>query len=128
MKLCKSCNKLKNLTDFYERKERKSGVQSMCKTCFSKYCSERWVEKKIKAIEYKGSLCEDCGISFPDFPYVVFDFHHLEPTKKDVDWSKLKLRSVDKIKKELDKCSLLCSNCHRIRHHNILYPRQDSNL
>ena len=81
------------------------------------------------AIKYKGSKCNDCEIYFPDYPYVIFDFHHLNPKEKDFDWSKLKLRSESNIKLELDKCVLLCSNCHRIRHHNsFLYPRQDSNL
>jgi hypothetical protein len=65
-----------------------------------------------------GSSCVDCGISYPNTHYSVFDFHHLDPSEKDVDWSKLRLRSWDKIVKELSKCVLLCSNCHRIRHSN----------
>jgi hypothetical protein len=129
MKKCKICNIEKELSNFYERKDRKSGVQSMCKSCFSTYCSDRWISKKIMAIKYKGSKCNDCELSYPNYPYVIFDFHHLNPKEKDFDWSKLKLRGESKIKFELDKCVLLCSNCHRIRHHNnFLYPRQDSNL
>lgn len=49
--------------------------------------------------------------------YVIFDFHHLNPSEKDVDWSKLRLKSDESIKNELNKCVLLCSNCHRKRHH-----------
>jgi hypothetical protein len=69
-------------------------------------------------LEYKGYGCLDCGISYPDTPYPVFDFHHRDPNEKDYDWNKLKKRSWDNITNELDKCDLLCSNCHRIRHYN----------
>jgi hypothetical protein len=115
-KICVSCNMEKPIGDFYQQKGRKNGT-SQCRKCFNTYCSERWTQKKIEAITYKGGSCLDCNISYPKFPYVVFDFHHLDPDLKDVDWSKLRLRSWDKITNELDKCILLCSNCHRIRHH-----------
>jgi len=76
----------------------------------------RWKERKNKAIEYKGSECMDCHIKFPNNPSCIFDFHHLDPADKDTDWQKLRQRSWIKITKELDKCILLCCNCHRIRH------------
>jgi Fe-S-cluster-containing hydrogenase component 2 len=116
-KICTSCNEEKLLTEFYQQKDRKTG-SSHCRQCFNQFCIERWVQKKIDAIQYKGGKCIDCKLSYPKSPYVIFDFHHRDPTQKDVDWTKLKLRSWDKITKELDKCDLLCSNCHRIRHHN----------
>lgn len=117
-KLCPSCNENKNLCEFYTQNDRKNGSH-ICKKCFNKYVGERWVQTKIKAIHYKGSKCCDCGLSYPEMPYVIFDFHHLNPSEKDVDWGKLRKRSWDKITFELDKCDLLCSNCHRIRHHNL---------
>lgn len=116
-KTCSTCKEEKLLTEFYTRKGRKNG-QSMCKACFNAYTIKRWIKRKIEAIEYKGGECVDCGLKYPDTPYVVFDFHHLNPSEKDVDWSKLRLRSWDKITHEIDKCDLLCSNCHRIRHFN----------
>jgi hypothetical protein len=116
-KTCTTCNEEKFITEFYQQKDRKSGSSS-CKKCFNDYCVQRWVQKKKEAIEYKGGKCEDCPASYPREPYVIFDFHHLDPEEKDVDWGKLRLKSWDKIKLELDKCALLCSNCHRKRHHN----------
>jgi len=83
-KLCITCNEEKLLSDFYVTKNRKSG-QSKCKECFNKYCVQRWVQRKIYGIKYLGSTCVDCGKSYPEQPYVIFDFHHLNPTKKDVD-------------------------------------------
>jgi hypothetical protein len=114
-KVCSQCGELKSLSEFYQKKGYKTS-QSKCKSCFNKYCSERWVNKKIKYIEYKGSECNDCGLSYPEEPYVIFDFHHRDPNEKEFDWSKMRLRSDDKIKEEIDKCDLLCSNCHRKKH------------
>ena len=48
---------------------------------------------------------------------VIFDFHHRNPEKKEFVWAKMKLKSDEKILSELDKCDLLCSNCHRKGHH-----------
>jgi hypothetical protein len=115
-KICTDCKQEKSLNEFYKQNDRKNG-SSQCKQCFNKYCSERWKNRKIDAIIYKGSSCVDCGISYPNIPYPVFDFHHLDPNQKDFDWSKMRVRSWDIIINELDKCVLLCSNCHRIRHH-----------
>lgn len=115
-KICCSCKEEKLICEFYSQKDRKNGSSS-CRKCFNKKCSERWINQKIKAIEYKGGCCFDCKIDYPSKPYVIFDFHHLNPDEKEVDWGKLRLKSWIKITNELDKCVLLCSNCHRIRHH-----------
>jgi len=112
-KKCNCCKDCKPISEFYD----KSKKSCKCKECFNSYCIERWVKIKIKAIIYKGSKCGDCENAYPEHPYVIFDFHHLDPEEKEVGWDKLRLRSWDKITKELDKCDLLCSNCHRIKHH-----------
>ena len=69
---------------------------------------------KIKAIEYLGGECQDCGGKFPE---AVYDFHHLDPTEKEAGIAALTSdKGWGKILEELDKCVLLCANCHRIRH------------
>ncbi len=72
-------------------------------------------ELKRQAVEYKGNKCTDCGNTYPD---CVYDFHHLDPEAKDFSIAKKAWVSFDDIKQELDKCILLCANCHRIRHHD----------
>ncbi len=78
-----------------------------------KHQIQRWIKIKQKAISYKGDACNKCG---NEFPYPAMQFHHLNPEEKDVSWTKLRLRSWDKITHELDKCILVCANCHSIIH------------
>lgn len=77
---------------------------------------KRWIERKIKAILYKGGKCSVCGVAYNGTNGAIFDFHHVNPNEKEFDWNKLKLRSWDSIKEELDKEICVCSNCHRLIH------------
>ncbi len=78
---------------------------------------------KIKAIEYLGGKCHDCGLSNKNV--TIYDLHHADPTQKE---KKTKNRSNqwifskpwEIIQKELDKTVLLCANCHRIKHRTKL--------
>lgn len=72
-------------------------------------------ERKLEAISYLGGVCKDCNIKHHQ---AVFEFHHLDPKTKDRDPSKVLGLSWKRIVEELDKCVLLCANCHRLRHHN----------
>lgn len=72
-------------------------------------------ERKLKAIEYLGGLCYSCNQSFHP---AVFEFHHRNPNEKDRDPSKLLSLKWERVTEELDKCELLCANCHRLVHHN----------
>jgi len=76
--------------------------------------------KKLKAlaIEYKGGKCLFCGYNKCND---VLDFHHIISKEKEFGLSVRGLtRSWNKIKKELDKCVLVCANCHRELHAGIL--------
>lgn len=112
-KFCPKCEKDKNVEDFYYRKTEKRH-QSYCKICLCQIQMDRWIERKKLAVEYKGGKCIKCGYNKN---YAVLNFHHRNPEEKDFEWVKLRLKSWDKIIKELDKCDLLCSNCH-IELHN----------
>ena len=65
-----------------------------------------------QAIAYKGGRCTICGY---DKSPAGFDFHHVDPQEKDFTISS-HMTSWERIKKEIDKCVLLCANCHREVH------------
>ena len=93
-------------------KERFSHV--VCAACHSLDTIERGRRKKILLVEYKGGCCEKCGY---DKNYAAFDFHHINPKNKDPTFKNLRYWSVEKAKSEVDKCLLLCANCHREEHY-----------
>lgn len=70
------------------------------------------------AVEYLGAQCDKCG---KDWHPAVFEFHHENPKEKDRDPAQALQMSWDNFKKELDKCRLLCANCHRMVHHEYEY-------
>lgn len=77
---------------------------------------QRWTRRKLQAIAYKGGKCIDCGYASN---HTALSFHHLDPSTKEYDWTKLRLRSWKSIITELDKCVLLCNNCHSERHNPL---------
>lgn len=73
--------------------------------------------KKIDAVAYKGGKCSICSY---DKCIAALEFHHLDPTQKDFGISKDgTTRSWELIKAELDKCILVCANCHREIHNKL---------
>lgn len=76
----------------------------------------QWRQKvKLKLIEYKGGKCEECG--YNKCPQAL-QFHHLNPKEKDFNISG-RSYSFEKMKLEVDKCKMLCANCH-IEIHNLI--------
>jgi hypothetical protein len=72
------------------------------------------------AIEYKGGKCLQCGY---DRCVDALEFHHTNSSGKDFSISeKGYTRSWARVKKELDKCMLLCANCHRELHSQVAAP------
>jgi hypothetical protein len=74
------------------------------------YVSEWRRRTKLKLIAYKGGKCQRCGYSKPFSG--VYDFHHRDPKKKDFGIGSGSVKSFELMKKEVDKCDLLCKNCH----------------
>lgn len=72
-------------------------------------------KNKQKEKEHFVSLFDNkCSICQGTFHPAAFDFHHLDPTKKDVQITGSEKYSLRL--KELQKCIMLCSNCHRTIH------------
>ena len=127
-KLCYKCKKRKNKSEFYCNKYSKDGRQSMCKACEKKrhklYYSanrDKFLErakkhsrlKKDFVNELKSKPCKDCGKKYPP---ICMDFDHIGNDKRlNVSYLVSHGYPMDQIIKEIKKCELVCSNCHRIR-------------
>ena len=70
---------------------------------------------KRRAIEYKGGKCQKCGYSKSVYS---LDFHHINPKKKSFVIS-AQIRKWEAIVEELNKCVLVCKNCHSEIHDEI---------
>ncbi len=122
LKKCKKCQEMKPRTEFYKLNGKKYNESwdcrdSYCIPCRIAYQDDRRKNIKKLAVEYKGGTCIDCGIKSSH--YSIYDFHHLDHSEKDFTIGKKANRPFSSIKAELDKCILLCANCHRIRHSSL---------
>lgn len=71
---------------------------------------------KNMLIQFAGGKCQHCGY---DKCTRALEFHHLDPSQKDFGISKTLTKSVAKLKEEVSKCILLCSNCHAEIHQEL---------
>lgn len=125
---CTKCKQLKQRKDFHKCKGNPNGLQAKCKTCVKSYDKDRYKypngkkrkgndkykqEKQLFVYRYlETHPCVDCG----EKNLLVLEFDHLRD--KDMDIADLITGySLAKIKKEIEKCEVVCSNCHKIRTH-----------
>lgn len=105
---CNTCCNIANLISREKNREQ-----------YNKKARERRNARKLRAISYKGGCCARCGGVFHT---AAFDFHHLDPNEKEVDPGLMMGATDEVLFKELDKCILLCSNCHRELHYEESNP------
>ncbi|MBC8550129.1 MAG: hypothetical protein H8D23_10800 [Candidatus Brocadiales bacterium] len=110
-------------TNYIRKKYRskKVGTCSICdkeitgkNVCGGCYVKIRRYRTKAHAIDLFGGKCVRCGWSGPQ---AGFSFHHLQDKKNSI--AKISNKSWKVVKEELDKCILLCCNCHSIEHSNV---------
>lgn len=115
-KICSKCKLNKPLSLFWKR-NRGFGdhdVRSTCKPCSNILVQTLRYKLKQDCVTYKGGKCERCGYCKC---VSALDFHHKDPSKKGFQISDVKKTNLNGIiKRELDKCVLLCANCHREEH------------
>lgn len=135
MKKCTICQTDKEFNQFNKKNTTKDGLQNVCREC-NKTRSKQYYKDNlllhrkniyrrkalvienntnfIKNIKAKGcSICDEKSIC-------CLDFHHLDKSTKEYSVSFLQGAgySLSTIKTEIDKCILVCSNCHRKIHAN----------
>lgn len=132
IKKCTKCKLEKSIELFVIKNSRQNKYQSTCKECqaalsrnyyknnaekhkkkVAEINEQRMIEVKAFLLNEKSKPCKDCNISYP--PYVM-DFDHITDNKKYNVSNMIRKRfSIEKIKNEIQKCELVCSNCHRLR-------------
>ena len=132
-KRCSTCKEYKPLKQFYFKNKKKKIKQSKCIICSNLYTKKHYSENKeayltnVKKNNKKYILqnkiflrelklsnkCVSCDEDNPD----VLDFDHIKPEDKrlEVSYMATHAYSIKTILKEIKKCILVCSNCHRIR-------------
>lgn len=132
MKKCCYCWKEKELSEFGICKKNKDWLEYRCKECKREYDRERykkWLVDKVKKKEFENVrkaevmryiknlvLQKWCARCWYRENFAALQFHHIDPSKKYKSISEMVrgLRWIEKIKKEIDKCEILCANCHSI--------------
>lgn len=125
-KKCYRCYEVCKLSDFPVRRGRPIGV---CVECYrthygdpdiieqKRISNEKAAYKRKQKINEKLILerlkegCMDCG----EKNYIVLEFDHREPSTKKHAISSMKGGATKPLVKELQKCDVVCANCHRIR-------------
>lgn len=113
-KVCTKCLTGKPESEYYFRGKKTDGkLQSECKVCFNARNMDRLAETSRWLVEQKGGSCILCGYNKCT---AALEFHHIDPDEKEFQINKRWGCSRETIQKEIDKCVLLCSNCHRETH------------
>ena len=113
-KICTVCKKELPLTEYYSRGNGK--YRSECKECHRNYVKNQYRKRKDGVNNLKKQCaCQKCG----EKRFYLLDFHHVNPEIKDDTIAKMtsNRNKIEDIQKEIDKCVILCSNCHREFHY-----------
>ena len=102
--ICEVCHKE------YNYKRGTGCSKQICSSCRQKYRKKLF---KHFSVLYMGGKCQKCGYNKCEEALV---FHHLDPSKKDFGIGRNYNKKWETIKNELDKCAMLCSNCHSEEH------------
>lgn len=135
MKKCTNCLMEKDLSNFHKRTKSKDGLSSICRECRktidrNSYINSQSRREQIKCrrssiTKYNRRLLQrykricKCLICRETEP-VALDLHHISPEEKDMHPSGMASYSTDNLRKEIRKCVVLCSNCHRKLHAGII--------
>lgn len=110
-----SCRK--NSTDYYkankERLKQKAKERRKIDGCKGNSSSKNSTKIKRESVLYLGGKCLCCGFDKCDRS---LHFHHRDPLTKEGGFNEMRNWSAKRRKEELDKCDLLCANCHMAYH------------
>lgn len=121
---CTRCDQWKDLDEFSAKGKKQT--HHYCRPCLYAYQQERGKARKKKVIDLMGGKCTRCGYCRN---HAALEFHHLDPSKKEINIAGDGIKgSWKRLTEELKKCVLLCSNCHREEHNPDMFVRPESSI
>ena len=115
-KQCPCCGEIKPVEDFDKRPN--GNVFSYCRKCHNDLRYRAVKKIKLQLVLELGGCCSICGYNKN---LSALEFHHLDPNEKDFTIANSPTINLDKIREEISKCILVCSNCHK----EIHYPQNN---
>ena len=114
-RVCKCCNQSKDISKFrVANRGRQDYRRWICFSCERIVLDNRKNEYKEEYFKFKKTLsCNRCNIN----DHRVLQFHHKNSNKEYDISSKIGQRKLSSLMKEIDKCEVLCANCHFIEHY-----------
>lgn len=126
-KRCSTCREVKPLGAFNRLKKAKDGRQYNCRDCNKQYHYENW-DRHMSQIRRRGTArkaenkrfiveyllthpCVDCG----ETDILVLEFDHVNGDKSDSVGRLVATQQLDRVIEEIQKCEVVCCNCHRRR-------------
>lgn len=124
-KICLSCKEEKSLDKFYSNGYQPNGKKKYKPTC--KACQDISDTKnfilKIETILMESNRLYECEMCGYDKNTAALCFHHLDPSEKEFGLNSCKTFSIERLRLEIEKCVVLCHNCHMEEH----YPHLTKN-
>jgi hypothetical protein len=116
---CKGCKEYMILSEFayHSVKSKDHRLRSYCRPCDSKRVLEYQRKNKERAVAHLGDKCTICGYCRC---LRSLQFHHLDPKEKEFTFGNKKWLRWEKMLEELNKCILLCANCHGEIHEGVI--------
>lgn len=87
---------------------------TQCAHCRNTESIQRQHKLRERALLYLGNRCTKCG--YHEYPCAL-DLHHVDAGQKDVAFRTWRTWSWERLEIELQKCILLCKNCHAVEHY-----------
>jgi hypothetical protein len=116
IKECTKCKVEKDVNKFYFKDKLQIRRTSWCSDCMNASVKIAHNNRKSEFVEYKGGCCQICSYNKCN---AALDFHHINPNEKELKFDKISSWAFERARPELDKCVLLCSNCHREVHNGV---------
>lgn len=117
---CRACCATKSILNFSKNKKATKGLRVICSLCHNRQTCQRRRLIKTKWLNAMGGCkCRICGF---DNSLAALQFHHVEGKDKNPCQMMYSKHADEIIRSELEKCCVVCSNCHDALHAHEIEP------